>query len=157
MILLHGGAHDDLSVLTSWTFDPLAAVAIALGARVKRPGDGMTGRPVELSILDQSGDVVLGDYERLLGDAMDGDATLFARQDVVEAAWAIVNPLIQNPGPMFEYEPGSWGPAQADALVADPIEFTGAAVAQTRAVVARVEALAARHPAAAAYVPGSIL
>ena len=57
-------------------------------------------------------------YERLLGDAMAGDATLFARQDVVEAAWAIVDPLIQNPGKMFEYEPGSWGPPQADRLVA---------------------------------------
>ena len=61
----------------------------------------------------------LGDYERLLGDAMAGDATLFARQDVVEAAWAIVDPLIQSPGPVFEYEPGTWGPPQADRLVGD--------------------------------------
>jgi glucose-6-phosphate 1-dehydrogenase len=61
----------------------------------------------------------MGDYERLLGDAMAGDATLFARQDVVEAAWAIVDPVIHGPSPMFEYEPGSWGPPQADRLVAD--------------------------------------
>ena len=56
-------------------------------------------------------------YERLLGDAMAGDATLFARQDVVEAAWAIVDPVIHGPSPMYEYEPGTWGPPQADRLV----------------------------------------
>jgi len=94
-------------------------VAIAIGARAKKPGEGMTGQPVELSVVQQPAEGRLGDYERLLGDAMNGDATLFARQDVVEAAWAIVDPLIKNPGPIFEYEPGSWGPPQADALVAE--------------------------------------
>jgi glucose-6-phosphate 1-dehydrogenase len=94
-------------------------VAIALGARAKRPGGGMTGRPVELSVVEYPLGGRLLDYERLLGDAIVGDATLFARQDVVEAAWAIVDPLLQDPGPMFEYEPGSWGPPQADRLVAD--------------------------------------
>ncbi len=94
-------------------------VTIGLGARAKRPGEGMGGRPVELSVVEQPVETRLGDYERLLGDAISGDATLFARQDVVEAAWSIVDPLIQNPGPMFEYEPGSWGPPQADRLVAD--------------------------------------
>ena len=59
------------------------------------------------------------DYERLLGDAMAGDATLFARQDVVEAAWAIVDPILHGSGAPFEYEPGSWGPAEADRLVAE--------------------------------------
>jgi glucose-6-phosphate 1-dehydrogenase len=99
-------------------------VVIAVGARAKRPGERMAGRPVELSVVDeakQSGDEGprIGDYERLLGDAMAGDATLFARQDVVEAAWAIVDPVIHDAGPMYEYEPGSWGPPQADRLVAD--------------------------------------
>ena len=94
-------------------------VAIALGGRVKRFGEGMTGRPVELSILEQPAAGMRGDYERLLDDAIAGDATLFARQDIVEAAWGIVNPLLQDPGAMFEYEPGSWGPAEADQLVAD--------------------------------------
>jgi glucose-6-phosphate 1-dehydrogenase len=61
----------------------------------------------------------LGDYARLIGDAMAGDATLFARQDVVEAAWAIIDPVIHGPSPMFEYDPGSWGPPQADRLVGD--------------------------------------
>ena len=94
-------------------------VGIALGARAKRPGEGMSGRAVELSVVEQPTGGSLGDYERLLGDAIAGDATLFARQDVVEAAWAIVDPLIANPGGAFEYEPGSWGPAQADRLVAE--------------------------------------
>jgi glucose-6-phosphate 1-dehydrogenase len=57
-------------------------------------------------------------YERLLGDAMDGDPTLFAREDVVEATWAIVDPVIHAPHTPIEYEPGSWGPREADALVA---------------------------------------
>jgi glucose-6-phosphate 1-dehydrogenase len=94
-------------------------VAIAIGARAKRPGGGLSGRPVELLVVEETAGGRLLDYERLLGDAIAGDATLFARQDVVEAAWAIVDPLIQNPGEMFEYEPGSWGPPQADRLVAE--------------------------------------
>jgi len=97
-------------------------VAIAVGARAKRPGTGMMGQPLELSVVEQpqqGQDGRMGDYERLLGDAMAGDATLFARQDVVEAAWAIVDPVIHGPSQMFEYEPGSWGPPQADRLVAD--------------------------------------
>ena len=58
-------------------------------------------------------------YERLLGDAMAGDATLFARQDVVEAAWAIVDPVLDGQARRSRYEPGTWGPAEADALAAD--------------------------------------
>jgi glucose-6-phosphate 1-dehydrogenase len=94
-------------------------VAIGVGARAKRPGEGMSGRDVELCVVEQPTDGSIGDYERLLGDAIAGDATLFARQDVVEAAWAIVDPLLANPGAVFEYEPGSWGPPQADRLVAE--------------------------------------
>ena len=98
-------------------------VAIAIGARAKRPGEGMAGEPLELSVVDQAAaqgkDGRLGDYARLIGDAMAGDATLFARQDVVEAAWAIIDPVIHGPSPMFEYDPGSWGPPQADRLVAE--------------------------------------
>jgi glucose-6-phosphate 1-dehydrogenase len=94
-------------------------VTIAIGARAKRPGEGMKGEPIELSVVEQPMDTKLGDYERLLGDAMAGDATLFARQDVVEAAWAIVNPLLAEPGQLYEYEPGSWGPPEAERLVAE--------------------------------------
>lgn len=96
-------------------------VAIDIGAYAKTPGAGMTGQPVELSVvagLRQGVGSRLGPYERLLGDAMNGDATLFARQDVVEAAWAIVDPVLNNAGPLIEYAPGSWGPPEADRLVA---------------------------------------
>ncbi|MFO0567699.1 MAG: glucose-6-phosphate dehydrogenase [Polyangiaceae bacterium] len=97
-------------------------VQIAMGARAKRPGEGMVGRPMELSVVDQGqpGEGQrLGDYERLLGDAMAGDATLFARTDVVEAAWAIVDPVIHGPSRLYEYEPGTWGPKEADELTAE--------------------------------------
>ncbi len=97
-------------------------VVIAIGARAKRPGEGMKGEPIELSVVEhseQGKDGRMEAYERLLGDAMEGDATLFARADVVEAAWAIVDPVIHGPSPMYEYEPGSWGPPQADRLVAE--------------------------------------
>src|SRR5262249_8580246 len=90
------------------------------GARAKRPGEGMSGEAVELSVVDQAAqgnDGRLEAYERLLGDATSGDATLFARQDVVEAAWAIVDPVIHGPSPMYDYDPGTWGPPEADRLV----------------------------------------
>jgi glucose-6-phosphate 1-dehydrogenase len=82
----------------------------------------MVGESTELSVVDQCEQGKGGRleaYERLLGDAMVGDATLFARQDVVEAAWAIVDPVIHGPSPMYEYEPGTWGPPEADRLVAE--------------------------------------
>src|SRR6478752_8589433 len=97
-------------------------VEIAVGARTKQAGEEMKGEPVELIVSErpeQGHEGRMDAYERLLGDAITGDATLFARQDVVEAAWAIVDPVIHGPSPMFEYEPGSWGPPQADRLVAD--------------------------------------
>jgi glucose-6-phosphate 1-dehydrogenase len=95
-------------------------VMIALGARAKRPGEAMVGAPVELCLAEEGEQGKSGRmdaYERLLGDAMSGDATLFARQDVVEAAWAIVDPVIHGPSAMYEYEQGTWGPAEADRLV----------------------------------------
>jgi glucose-6-phosphate 1-dehydrogenase len=91
-------------------------VAIAIGAFAKRPGEGMSGAPVELSVVEQSMRGSMLDYERLLGDAMMGDATLFARQDLVETAWALVEPALTEDVPTHEYEPGSWGPAQAQRI-----------------------------------------
>ena len=58
-------------------------------------------------------------YERLLGDAMDGDTMLFAREDFVEAAWAIVGPVLGDATPAHSYEPGQWGPLGAAQLAAD--------------------------------------
>jgi glucose-6-phosphate 1-dehydrogenase len=95
-------------------------VVIAIGARAKKPGERMRGEPVELSVVDgpeQGTGNRLEAYERLIGDAMVGDATLFARQDVVEAAWAIVDPVLRCGLPVIDYEPGSWGPPEADRLV----------------------------------------
>jgi glucose-6-phosphate 1-dehydrogenase len=94
-------------------------VQIAVGARAKRTGERMAGRPIELSVVQQRSSDEMDAYERLLGDAMAGDATLFARYDTVEAAWRIVDPVIHGPTDLFEYEPGSWGPPQADRLVAE--------------------------------------
>ena len=81
----------------------------------------MVGDPLELSLVEGPEQGTGGEmdaYERLLGDAMEGDATLFARRDAVEAVWAIVDPLIRDPHPPCEYEPGSWGPREAAVLVA---------------------------------------
>jgi glucose-6-phosphate 1-dehydrogenase len=97
-------------------------VVIAIDARAKRPGERMSGRPVALTVTEgpaQGQEGRMDAYERLLGDAMIGDATLFARQDVVEAAWSIVEPVLQGPSAVLEYAQGSWGPAEADDLVAD--------------------------------------
>jgi glucose-6-phosphate 1-dehydrogenase len=93
-------------------------VFIALGARAKVPGEAMVGEPVALVARHQTGDE-MGPYERLLGDALRGDATLFARQDSVEAAWRVVDPILGNVTPIHEYEPGTWGPPEADRIAAD--------------------------------------
>ncbi len=92
-------------------------MAVAIGARAKAPGDTMTGREVELFVCHQRGDEMEA-YERLIGDAMIGDASLFARQDGVEATWRVVDPILSEPTPVHEYEPGTWGPAQSQALMA---------------------------------------
>jgi glucose-6-phosphate 1-dehydrogenase len=94
-------------------------VAIALGALVKRPGEAMAGEPSELAFVHPTVTDEMAPYERLLGDAMQGDATLFAREDVVEAAWAIVDPVLGGAVPVQDYEPATWGPSDADRLVAD--------------------------------------
>jgi glucose-6-phosphate 1-dehydrogenase len=89
---------------------------IAIGARAKQSGEEMVGAPVELAVVkDTKGQIDA--YERLLGDAMEGDATFFARQDVVEAAWAIVDPVLRISDPVYQYACGSPGPAEADRLV----------------------------------------
>lgn len=94
-------------------------VTIAVGARVKRPGEQMVTDPTELRVVHHPDGEELDAYERLIGDAMAGDGTLFARQDGVEAAWAIVQPILGNVVPVQPYEPGTWGPADAARLTAD--------------------------------------
>ena len=92
-------------------------VVISAGARVKRPGEQMHGQPVEL-IARHSSAGEKSPYERLLGDAIRGDASLFTRDDGVEAAWRIVDPVLRSVEPPAVYEPGTWGPAAASAIVA---------------------------------------
>ncbi|MBU1235618.1 MAG: glucose-6-phosphate dehydrogenase [Gammaproteobacteria bacterium] len=92
-------------------------VAIALGAQVKRHGTENVGEEVELFACNTQDDEMEA-YERLLGDALKGDAALFGRQDAVEAAWRIVDPILARKTAVHDYEPGSWGPAEADAMIA---------------------------------------
>ena len=92
-------------------------VAVAIGARAKVPGEKMLGRETELFVSHQRGDEMEA-YERLIGDAMIGDASLFARQDGVEASWRVVDQILTTPTPVYEYEPGTWGPSESQTLIA---------------------------------------
>ncbi len=92
-------------------------VMISLGARAKVPGETMQGEAVELVARHHTGDE-MEPYERLLSDAMRGDATLFVREDAVEAAWKVVDPILGNVTPIHEYTPGTWGPPEADQVIA---------------------------------------
>lgn len=89
---------------------------IAMGLRVKKPGDAMVGEPSELGLAHHATADEMPPYERLLGDAMAGDPSLFAREDAVEAAWKIVAPILGNVVPLHAYTAGTWGPSQSDAL-----------------------------------------
>jgi glucose-6-phosphate 1-dehydrogenase len=91
-------------------------VAIALGTHVKQAGERMVGREAELFV-DQKAPEEMEPYERLIGDAISGDAALFAREDEVEAAWAAVDPVLSASTPVFEYQPGTWGPEEAFYIV----------------------------------------
>jgi glucose-6-phosphate 1-dehydrogenase len=92
-------------------------VILALGTKFKRPGDQMEGEPIELVVCHQAPDE-MGPYERLLGDAANGDGTLFGREDSVEAAWRIVDPILGNATPLTEYEPITWGPSEGERVLA---------------------------------------
>jgi glucose-6-phosphate 1-dehydrogenase len=91
--------------------------SIALGARVKRRGLENLGEGVELDVSNTGHDDMQA-YERLIGDAMKGDAALFARQDSVEEAWRIVDPILDADTPPLAYDRGSWGPAKAQEMLA---------------------------------------
>jgi len=93
--------------------------SIAIGVMVMGSGEEMAGSPVELLASHHSNADEMGAYERLLGEAMKGDTSLFAREDYVEAAWRIVDPVLGLATPVHEYEPNTWGPSQADRIMAD--------------------------------------
>ena len=79
----------------------------------------MTSMPAKLTAVESQAADEVDAYVRLLGDAMRGDAMLFVREDAVEAAWAVVDPILGNISPVHEYKPGTWGPSQADSLAVD--------------------------------------
>ena len=89
-------------------------ITIAIGANVIAPGQETVSQTAEMlgSRLPRADE--MDAYERVLGDAMHGDATLFAREDYVEEAWRIVDPALAAGTPVFPYEPGGWGPKEAD-------------------------------------------
>jgi len=91
-------------------------IVISLGARAKVPGEAMWGEGVELIVRSHPADG-MPPYERLLGDAMRGDPTLFVREDSVEAAWRVVDPVLGKVTPVFQYAPNTWGPPEADRII----------------------------------------
>ena len=95
-------------------------VGAAFGLTAMDQQEKMIGEQVELLASHYPGAEEMDAYERVLGDAMAGDATLFARQDYVEEAWRIVDPVLKAGTPVYEYEPGTWGPSEVDQKVLPP-------------------------------------
>jgi glucose-6-phosphate 1-dehydrogenase len=91
-------------------------VAIAMGMTVMGPGEAMAGQPAEMIASHQPSADEMDAYERVLGDAMAGDATLFAREDYVEEAWRIVDPSLNKATPVYVYEPNHWGPNEVERV-----------------------------------------
>jgi glucose-6-phosphate 1-dehydrogenase len=94
-------------------------VGIALATLVKEPGEELKGRPAELLAVHHADSEEMAAYERLLGDAMKGNATEFAREDYVEEAWRIVEPVLDNAVPVSEYDPHTWGPDTTGLITGD--------------------------------------
>jgi glucose-6-phosphate 1-dehydrogenase len=95
-------------------------MTIALGATVMDEEEKEIGQQVELLASRRPGAAEMDAYERVLGDALNGDRTLFARQDYVEEAWRIVDPVLKKSTPVYEYEPGTWGPTEIDQNITPP-------------------------------------
>jgi glucose-6-phosphate 1-dehydrogenase len=95
-------------------------ICLALGTMVLDSGEEMVGKPQELLAVHHEDGEELDAYERLIGDAMKGDSTLFSRQDYVEQAWRIVDPILGTATPLYEYDSGTWGPPEVDRLIAPP-------------------------------------
>ena len=91
-------------------------MTIALGTTVMDPNDMNIGQPVELLASREPGPQEMDAYERVLGDAMAGDSSLFAREDYVEEAWRIVDPVLKVATPVYDYDPGTWGPREVQGV-----------------------------------------
>lgn len=103
-----------------WRFRVNPEMSIALGAMIKTPGEKLDGQCVELLLSHSPRGDEMQAYERLLGDALAGDATLFAREDSVEAAWRVVDPILGNCVAVEPYEPNTWGPKSAQSSLVPP-------------------------------------
>jgi glucose-6-phosphate 1-dehydrogenase len=103
-----------------WRFRVNPEMSIALGAMIKEPGEKFAGDRTELVLSHYPQGEEMGAYERLLGDALKGDSTLFAREDSVEAAWRIVEPVLGAKVPVETYEPNSWGPKSTQSSLVPP-------------------------------------
>ena len=95
-------------------------MTIATGTIVMAPDEPMRGETVEMVASRHPCPEEMEAYERVLGDAMAGDGTLFAREDYVEEAWRIVDPVLKAGTPVYEYEPHTWGPSEVDRRVTPP-------------------------------------
>ena len=107
-------------------------MTIAIDTTVMDPEDKMIGQQVELLASHRPGAEEMDAYERVLSDAMAGDRTLFAREDYVEEAWRIVDPVLKQGAPVHEYEPGTWGPSQVEPAVVPPGGWLNPSVAELR-------------------------
>jgi glucose-6-phosphate 1-dehydrogenase len=102
-----------------WRFRLGPNFSLNLGAHVKRPGPELLSVAVELSAIETNKAGEDSPYERLLTDAMHGDKLLFVREDAVEAAWTVVDPILKNAGSPLTYNTGTWGPSEADRIAAN--------------------------------------
>jgi len=107
-------------------------ITFAIGANVIASGQEMSSTTAEMVGTDLPNAGNMDAYERVLGDAMHGDATLFAREDYVEEAWRIVDPILKSGAPVYEYEPGTWGPREVDARLLPPGGWHNPTVAAAR-------------------------
>jgi glucose-6-phosphate 1-dehydrogenase len=91
-------------------------ISISLGARIKKPGTEFGSMAAELAVVENVEGQMIDAYERLLTEAMKGDATLFVREDAVDAAWAVVDGILDDATPVHAYKPGTWGPPEAKRI-----------------------------------------
>ena len=112
---------DDSALLQNYLrFRISPEMTIAIGTTVMSAGEALVGETVEMIASRRPRPEEMEAYERVLGDAMAGDTILFARQDYVEEAWRIVDPVLKASTPIFEYDKGTWGPNEVDQKVSPP-------------------------------------
>jgi glucose-6-phosphate 1-dehydrogenase len=109
---------EPFAVANSLRFRVWPETAVGLELAGKKPGAGLEPTPEELTFSGQAGSD-MRPYDRLIGAALDGDRWLFARQDTVEAAWEVVDPVLGDVTPVHPYARGTWGPQEADRLLRD--------------------------------------